>query len=110
VVSKRSTDAIKALSEHFRIHAHTDTKVIGHFEKATWNYGSVKLCTQPFQEIIGVASSQLHERSRAPICPDCSKRGLLYEKIPKQFPVRINNPARFFAKPIQVFKCGDREK
>jgi hypothetical protein len=110
VVSKRSTDAIKALSEHFRIHAHTDTKVIGHFEKATWNYGSVKLCTQPFQEIIGVASSQLHEGGRAPICPDCSKRRLSHEKIPKQFSISIHNPARFFSKPIQVLECGDSEK
>jgi hypothetical protein len=35
---------------------------------------------------------------------------LLREKIPEQFPIRIDNPARFFAQPIQVLECGDSEK
>jgi hypothetical protein len=35
---------------------------------------------------------------------------LLYEKIPKQFTVRVNSPARLFAKTIQVLEHGDSQK
>ena len=34
--------AIQTFGEHFRVHAHADTKVLGHFEKATRNDRSVE--------------------------------------------------------------------
>jgi hypothetical protein len=37
VVCKRLTDSIQALRKHFCIHAHANTKMVRHFEKATWN-------------------------------------------------------------------------
>jgi hypothetical protein len=37
VVFQRSSDSIQAFGEHFRVHAHSDAKVIGHLEKATWH-------------------------------------------------------------------------
>ena len=36
-ILKRTTNAIKPLSKHFRIHAHADTEMVRHFEKATRN-------------------------------------------------------------------------
>ena len=35
---------------------------------------------------------------------------MLYEKIPKQFPVRVHDRTRLFAKPIQVLEHGDSQK
>ena len=35
---------------------------------------------------------------------------LLREKVPKQFSICVHDLTRFFAKPIQVFECGDGEK
>src|SRR4029077_20654382 len=32
---ERATDAVQAFGEHFRVHAHADTEMIRHFEKAT---------------------------------------------------------------------------
>ena len=37
-VTQRTSDSIQAFGEHFVVHAHADAKVIGHFEKPTWNY------------------------------------------------------------------------
>src|SRR5205085_2927262 len=99
-----------AFGEHFGVHAHANAKVIRHFEKTAWNCGGLELRAQLLQEIISVAIYQLHERSRAPICPDCRKRGLPRKKIPKEFPIRVHDVARFFAKTIQVLERGDSEK
>jgi len=110
MVSKRSTDAIKTLGEHFVIHAHADAKMVRHLEITTRHYRSIEFRSQPFQETISIAISQLHERSRAPIGPDGRNVRLLHEKLPKQFAICVHDPASFFTKQIQALENGDGEK
>jgi hypothetical protein len=57
MVSKRSTDAIKTLGEHFRIHAHADAKVVRHLEITTRNDRGVEFRAQSFQKNISVVIS-----------------------------------------------------
>ena len=54
-------NSFEALTEHFRIYTHADTKVIGQLEKAPWDGGRFLFSAQPTQKLIDVAVDQAQD-------------------------------------------------
>ena len=52
---ERAIDAVQAFGEHFRVHAHTDSEVVRHFEEAARHCRGFEFHSQPFEKRIGVA-------------------------------------------------------
>ena len=52
---KRATKAIQSLGEHFRVHAHTDSEVVRHFEEAARLGRGFEFHSQPFEKRVGLA-------------------------------------------------------
>ena len=55
IAPQRATDSVQAFGEHFRVHAHPDAKMIGHFEEATGNCGRVKFRSQALEKNVSVS-------------------------------------------------------
>ena len=58
---KRASDAVQALGKHFRVHAHTDSEVVRHFEEAARDSRGFEFHSQPFEKRIGVTFPQAYK-------------------------------------------------